>query len=317
MESAFKYLLVGGGVASVNAVLGIREHDPDGTIAIAGSELHVPYDRPPLSKSFLANPERTLDDVSSKFDSFYPEHGVTLLPGHQALRIELGRQRVAFDNGATIGYERLLLATGSRPKPLQVRGLGYAPTFPLRTIEDAMRVRDVAQPGMKVVIVGAGFVGMEVASVLAAKGLDVTVLCQEAQPWGLFASPEVGAYVRGEFAVHGVRFFTGETVAAITPSSEVATQSGMVLPCDFVVVACGVDLNVEFALESGLYGDRRTGIACDSLMLTSEPNVFAAGDVQDFSYRQAITAAGSGCMAALEAERYLAHHADKAAAAAE
>lgn len=277
-----KYLLIGGGVASVCAIQGIREHDPEGSILLLCGEDSLPYDRPPLSKGFLVNPEMSFDDISSKFDSFYPDNRVDVRKACRASRLDLGKRIVHCESGEAFQYEKLLLATGSRAKPLTVPGYRNARIFGLRTIEDAMGIREAAKPGAKAIVVGAGFIGMEAAAKLSQAGIDVTVLCLEDHPWSVIASSRVGRFMQTEYEKHGVRFLTHETAAAFHDGPEVVTQSNMRLPCDFVVVGAGVELNVEYAIESGIFGDHVHGITTDERMLTSDPHVYAAGDIANF-----------------------------------
>lgn len=281
MDHKVKYLFLGGGVASVNAVVGLRELDSEGSVALAGAETWMPYDRPPLSKAFLTK-DLTADDISSKFDTFYPDNKVELMRGKRASRLDLGKKVAHFDDGYSIGFEKLLIATGSRARPLTAPGARHPKVFPLRTIDDAQMIREEMKTCKRVVVVGAGFIGMEVAAALAGAGIETTVLCLEDYPWALFASPKLGKFMQGVFESQGIRFMTRETAAAITDGPEVVTQSGMRLPCDMVVVGAGVDLNVEFALEAGLHGDKTHGITTSDCLQTSHPDVFAAGDVANF-----------------------------------
>src|SRR5262249_26543358 len=162
---------VGGGVAAVWAAQNIRERDAEGTIMLIGREHHPPYDKPPLSKQYLLKDEYQDDDAYSKYDDFYPKNQVRLRTGHSVTKIDRANRTVTIENGDTVRYEKLLLATGSTPRTLQVPGADLGGIYYLRTLEDANNIRTAMQHSKKCVIVGAGYIGIEVASGALSRGI--------------------------------------------------------------------------------------------------------------------------------------------------
>lgn len=289
MKQDFDYVLVGGGVASVWAAQNIREADAEGSIVLIGKEPHPPYDRPPFSKNFLTNDAMTPDDGYSKYDDFYPKNRISLHTATQVTRIDRADHAIHLADGSAIGYGKLLLATGSRPLPLNIPGAGRPGVFLLRTIEDAVQIRDAMRTSQRAVVIGAGFLGMEVASSAMQRGLDVTLVEQQAQPWPRFASPKLGGFLQRYYEQQGALFFFGAEAVAFDGSGEggpvtsVRLQDGTALPTDLVVVSVGVALNSELASQAGLQIAPDGGVQVDEFLQTSDPRISAAGDVACFN----------------------------------
>src|ERR1051326_7760274 len=176
MEQSTKYLLVGGGLASVWAAQSIRGIDTEGRVIIVGKEQHPPYDKPPLSKSYIAKDDVATDDAYSKFDDFYPKNNIDLIKGQEVVDIDRAGRVAKLANGDTIRYEKLLLATGASPKELNVPGSDLKNVFYLRTIEEAFAIRDAIKAANNVVLVGAGYLNMEVGAGALSRGKDVTFI---------------------------------------------------------------------------------------------------------------------------------------------
>jgi len=287
VETYYDYVLVGGGVASVAAAQNIREKDAEGSIILIGEEPHPPYDRPPLSKNYLQKDEYTPDDAYSKFDDFYPKNRIELHTATKVTGIDRAARTVTLENGKTLEYGKLLLATGSRPNPLPIPGANRPGVFLLRRLEHAEAIRQALQASRRVVIVGAGYIGMEVAADALGRGLTVTVVEPSSHPWSRFASATLGGFLQRYYEAQGAQFLTDE-VTAFEGDGEhgmvksVKTKSGQSLPADFVVVGVGVTLNTELAQEAGLEVDPKEGVVVNEYLKTADPHIWAAGDIACF-----------------------------------
>ncbi|MBW3622375.1 MAG: FAD-dependent oxidoreductase [Armatimonadetes bacterium] len=286
MEQNVNYLLIGGGLASANAAAAIRERDNDGSILIIGMEPYFPYDRPPYSKNFLTDNEMSPDATFSKPEEFYGEHRIQLHTGVKATKIDRENRIVTLDSGDTIRYEKLLLATGARPNALGVPGEDLIGVFLLREAEDGIHIRQALRNSRKAVMIGAGFIGMEVAADCVVEGIDTTVLTHGDTIWSqLRPSPAIQEFLRSTYESKGVKFLFNEDVAAFEGEGSlraVRTKSGKSVEADFCVVAVGVSLNSELAKEAGLEVNEKGAIRVSSTLQTSDPNIWAAGDVACF-----------------------------------
>jgi 3-phenylpropionate/trans-cinnamate dioxygenase ferredoxin reductase component len=280
------YLLVGGGVTSATAAGAIRERDEMGTMMIVGDEAFAPYDRPPLSKKYVVRDDFTPEDISSKAEDFYERIGAVLNLGLRAERIDRKARQVHFSDGSIVAYEKLLLATGARPRRLQVPGAEGRSVCLLRTVEDAGQIRERVPEEGKALMVGAGYIGLEVAASLVDKGLEVAVVDPSDRVWSRFASAKVAGFLQREFEKRGVAFHLGDEVEEFTIGHEgpitATTRRGHRLEVDLAVVGIGVDLNVELAEGAGLEVVPGEGVAVDRHFRTSDPSIWAAGDIACF-----------------------------------
>ena len=286
MEDSVKYLLVGGGLASVWAAQNIRERDKDGRVMIVTQEHHPPYDKPPLSKKYIANEQVEMDDAYSKFDNFYPDNNIEVRKNSKVTGIDRAARKVTLENGDTISYEKLLLATGSDPKELDVNGSKLNGIHYLRTIDEALAISEAAKSAKKAVLVGAGYLNMEVASGLAKRGVDVTVIQRADRPWSRLASKDLGEFLRRQYEAAGIRFRFGDEVAAFEGGdsiSAVVTRQGARLEADLVVIAIGAALRTQLAKDAGLELGDRGGVVVNEHLQTSDPNIWAAGDIALFN----------------------------------
>ena len=277
-----KYLLIGGGLASCEAVKGIRDHDRDGSIAMIGMEAHLPYNRPPLSKAFLQG-EKTKADCLCEEGAFYEENNVELLLGRRVTELDAANKKVTLENGDEVEFEKALLATGGTPIRPPLNGIGLGNVFLLRTLDDSAAIRTAADKLKKAVVIGAGFIGMEVSASLAKMGVEVTVVELNEQLWPRFADPGLAKLLRGYYEGNGVTVMTGEKVDEIRGPGEaqlVALESGEELKCDFVVCAVGIKLNTELAEQAGL--DLDNGVVVNEQLQTSNPDIYAAGDIANY-----------------------------------
>lgn len=268
-------LLIGGGVASVRCARTLRREGFDGRILIVGDEPERPYNRPPLSKELLRG-DLPDDLVLAEPAAWYERRTVELLTGRRVAELDLHAQRATLDDGATIGFDRCLLATGAEPRKLSIPG-GEAAIL-LRTLADARRLRHAAgsvPPGPPVVVVGGSFIGIEVASSLAALGLRPTIVEVGERLWGGRLGAEIAAWAAGRLAEAGVGLRLGATLTRIDDGG--AWLGDEPVPAAFVVAGVGVRPRVELAERAGLAVD--DGIVVDDQQRTSHPVVWAAGDV--------------------------------------
>jgi 3-phenylpropionate/trans-cinnamate dioxygenase ferredoxin reductase subunit len=283
MTETTTYLLIGGGVTSASAAQAIRKRDADGRVIIVGSEPHPPYDRPPLSKACLKSDGWTLVDAYTKKPEFYAEARIERLTGVRATGLDRAERVVTLENGDTIQYEKLLLATGAVPRRLEAPGGDLQGVLYLRTAENALAIRAALQQGDRAVLVGGGYIGLEVASACVHRGLDTTIIERDEFPWASFASPALGGFLRTAFEARGVRFVRDE-VASFTGDGRLRaaqTKGGTTLDADFCVVGVGAALNVQLAMDAGLEADRQ-GVTVDATLRTADPHIWAAGDIANF-----------------------------------
>ena len=277
-----KHLLIGGGVASAEAVKQIRGLDATSPVTLVSDEAHLPYNRPPLSKEFLRGEEKR-ENLFFSPEEFYRENHVETVLGVRAETLDLGAKNVALSSGDSVNFEKLLIATGGSPVRLPLPGADREGVHYLRTLDDSEAIAREAAPGKRAVVIGAGFIGIEVAASLAQKGVQVTVIEALPQIWPRFADATLAAYFQSYCEGKGVAFSTGETVERIDgggrPTS-VLTSGGLELPCDFLCIAVGIRPNVGLAEAAGLKVDN--GIVVDEGMRTSHPDVYAAGDVASY-----------------------------------
>ncbi len=270
-------VIVGAGHAAGQAAASLRQEGYEGEITIIGDEPHIPYQRPPLSKQYLAG-EQGLERVYLRPEKFYADKEITLRMGVSVTAIDTQAHTVTTDDGETIGYEKLLLATGSRPRILNVPGSDLAGIHYLRTIADVDGIRAELAEGRRLVIVGGGYIGLEVASVGIQAGLEVHVLEMEERILQRVTTPEMSDYYHQLHTGRGVHIHTSTMVSGFTGEGRVgAVQCGdEEIAADIVVVGIGIIPNVEVAQAAGIECDN--GIVVDEGCRTSADDVFAAGD---------------------------------------
>jgi 3-phenylpropionate/trans-cinnamate dioxygenase ferredoxin reductase subunit len=272
-------VVVGGGLTAGAAVTALRQEGFEGRLVVVGREPHPPYERPPLSKEFLQG-RREFADALLHPEAWYGENGVELMLGRDVTAVDPAARTVEIAGRDRLAYNALLLATGARNRRPPVPGLDLEGVFQLRTIEEAEALRAAAQPGRRAAVVGAGFIGSEVASSLRQRGVDVDLIEPGPVPLARVLGPEVGEVVAAIHRDHGVRMHMGamvERLEGTTAIEAVVTAEGERIPCDLAVLGVGVEPNVELAASAGLEVDR--GIVVDGTCRASAPGVFAAGDV--------------------------------------
>ena len=274
-----RVVIIGAGQAGGQAAYSLRLGGFAGEITLVGDEAAPPYQRPPLSKAYLKG-ELEAERLFLKPVDYYAEHDVDLITGDAASAIRLGDHEVTLAGGRTLAWDRLVIATGARPRKLALPGADLQGVSELRTLADVDRIRMAAVAGARLVVVGAGYIGLEAAAVGAQLGMKVTVLEALPQVLSRVAGPEIGAfYTRmhrevGTDVRLGVRIEGFEGIGSV---SGVRLAGGEIVPADFVLVGVGVLPNLELAREAGLVCGN--GIVVDAAMRTSHPDVFAVGDV--------------------------------------
>ena len=274
-----RFVIVGAALAGASAAAALREGGFDGEITLIGAEPLMPYNRPPLSKGYLRGQDRFEDQLVNP-PAYYAEHDITLRSGVRADAIDPRRKIVALERGGEVPYDRLLVATGGRNRTLTTPGANLPGIFQLRTVEDCDRIRAVAKPGRRAVVIGLGFIGSEVTASLRQMGIEVTAVEGNPVPLARVLGPEVGAVLAGIHREKGVELVLEDSVAAFEGTGwveRVRTTKGRVLPCDFVVAGIGIVPNAELLAAAGAAVDN--GVLVDEHCRTSLPDVYAAGDV--------------------------------------
>jgi 3-phenylpropionate/trans-cinnamate dioxygenase ferredoxin reductase subunit len=277
-----RVVIVGGGQAAVQAIDTLRRKGFTGELVLIGDEPWLPYQRPPLSKKYLAGAlER--ERLLLRPQHFYESHSVATLLGRRVEEISRREQRLRLDDGSNVAYDALLIATGSRPRPLAAPGADLDGVYFLRTVADVERIRADWQAGKRLVIVGGGYIGLEVAATARELGLEVTVLEMADRVMNRVVCPQLSAFYEAEHARHGVRILCNSKVRALAaaPGSRrvraVVTEDGEEHAADVVVVGCGVLPADELAAAAGLACEN--GVVVDDRCRTSDPAIYAAGDV--------------------------------------
>jgi 3-phenylpropionate/trans-cinnamate dioxygenase ferredoxin reductase subunit len=279
MTSRQTHVIVGASLAGAKAAETLREQGFDGRVVLVGAEDERPYERPPLSKDYLRG-EVGREKVYVHDEGFYSEQDIELVLGRSVVRLDTGRQEVVLDEGERLRYDRLLLTTGAEPRRLSIPGAALDGVHYLRSVADSDALRERLDRGGSVVVVGAGWIGAEVAASARQRGLEVTVVEPASVPLERVLGTELGTVYRDIHTDHGVRMLLGTGVEAfegVESVERVRTSDGRELDCDLVVVGVGVEPRTRLAEQAGISVDN--GILVDERLQTAVPGVFAAGDV--------------------------------------
>jgi len=269
-----RYLIIGGGMTADAAARAIRESDPSGSVGIVSDDPHPPYNRPPLSKGLWKG------DDPEKVWRGTDKIGVELRLARHATAVNTKQKLVTDDRGNVVSYEKLLLATGGTPRrlPMQTGQIIY-----YRTFDDYLRLRALANEKLRFAVLGGGFIGSEIAAALRVVGRDVTMLVPEDGIGARVFPADLSHFLVDYYREQGVDVQTGEGLAGLQQSAGkvvVRTTHGKEIPADVIVAGLGIQPNVELAEQAGLRVEN--GIVVDELLMTSAPDVFAAGDVANF-----------------------------------
>lgn len=281
IASASTVAIVGAGQGGAEVATLLRQNGHRGRIILFGDENVLPYMRPPLSKAYLAG-EIGADALTYKAQIAYDKAVVELQLGRRVATIDRAAKRLSLEGGEEVAYGKLVIATGGRARKLDVPGAELGNIFYLRTIADVERLQPQISAGRRLVIIGAGYVGLEVAAVAIKRGLKVTVLEAAPRVLARVTAPEVSAFYERFHRAAGVEIRTGVSVSGFAADSSGASVSavqcegGVEIPADFALVGVGLVPNTELAEAAGLAVDG--GIVVDAFSRTSDPNIFAIGD---------------------------------------
>ncbi|MGH7178818.1 MAG: NAD(P)/FAD-dependent oxidoreductase [Tepidisphaeraceae bacterium] len=284
-----KYLLVGGGLAGSSAAEAIRRLDPHGSVLLVGQEISRPYHRPPLSKEYLRRKASRADLITLPID-WFREHDVELRTGWRVSYLDVNRAAVVIDNGEEVSYDRLLLAIGGAPRPLQIPGERLPNVHYLRTVEDADRIHHAVDKARtegrqhdhgrgRAVVIGGELLGVEVAAALAPAGIAVDLVVSGAHPWAKFAGENTGRFIARFLETQRVNLHTSARALSLDGdgrAQHVSLSTGQTLDCDFVIAASGMVVNREILRDTPIAAEN--AILTDERCLTSVPNIYAAGD---------------------------------------
>ena len=272
------FVIVGGGLAGAKAAETLREEGFDGRLVLVGDEAERPYERPPLSKEYLRG--ETAEKPYVHGEDFYAEHEIELWTSARVTGVDAGRGELRLEDDRRLGYDRLLLATGAEPRRLDVPGAELAGILYLRTVADSERIAERFEPGRRVVVVGSGWIGAEIAASARMKGCEVTMIEMATLPLERVLGPEVGQIYLDVHRDHGIEFLPETTVERFEGEGSlerVLTRDGARIETDVAIVGVGVTPRVQLAEAAGLRVEN--GILVDERLESSVPVVFAAGDV--------------------------------------
>ena len=274
-ESAQRIVIVGGGAAGFAAAKMLRRLGHAGSLVMLSDDDAAPVDRPNLSKDYLAGtaPE---DWLPLRDVSFYAEHRIDLRLETRVLSVDPAARELALGDGSRLAYDRLLLATGAQPVRLAIPGIELPHVFTLRSLADSRAIIARAATSRRAVVMGASFIGLEVAASLRTRGIEVHVVAPEKNPMERVLGPQLGGFVRRLHEEHGVVFHLEDSATAID-ARRVTLKSGVVLEADLVVAGVGVRPRLALAEHAGLAIDR--GVTVDAQLQTSAPAIYAAGDI--------------------------------------
>ena len=269
-----RIVIVGGGAAGFAAAEMLRRVGYARSLIMLSSDAALPYDRPNLSKDYLAG-TIPFDYVPLRDKSFYEDNGIEIQPGKSVGKIDIGLREVLLSSGEKVSYDRLLLATGAEPVRLSIPGAEQPHVYTLRSLADSNAIIETAKTSNRVVVIGASFIGLEVAASLRARKLEVHVVAPDKRPMERILGPDMGEFIRNLHEEHGVIFHLETKPEAI--DEVVHLENGHTIEADLVVVGIGVRPRTELAENAGLRIDR--GVAVDQYLETSTAGVYAAGDI--------------------------------------
>lgn len=290
MARSVDFLLIGGGLASATAAETLREEGAKSKIVILSAENFLPYHRPPLSKGFLlGNQEK--ESIFVLKENYYQEQKIEVILGTRALEVHPENKIVKTDHAGEFQYEKLLIATGCNLKKLDIPGANLSGIYYLRTIVDAEALKGAMSGAKRAVVIGASFIGMELASTFAKSGIQTTIITQENLVFDKLDSPEISKFFIEYYKSRGVEVVIGETIKEFKGEDRVdstgspkvksvVTSTGKTFWCDIVAIGVGVAPDIDFLRGSGIKLD--DGILINQYMQTNKPDIYAAGDVANF-----------------------------------
>ncbi|MDQ3911196.1 MAG: FAD-dependent oxidoreductase, partial [Actinomycetota bacterium] len=273
------FVIVGASVAGGGAAATLRQEGFDGRVILIGAEAQPPYERPPLSKEYLRG-ELPFEQALVQPPDFYGENDIETRFGDRVTRVDAAEKVVELDRGERVAYDALLVATGGQNRRIPIPGIDLEGIYGLRTVADSDRIRAEISPGRKAVVVGMGFIGMEVAASLRQSGVEVAVVDRNTVPLRRVLGEEIGRVVGEIHRDHGTELIFEDKVAAFEGAERVeriTTQRGHHIECDFVVVGLGVEPATDLLVGTGVGIDN--GVVVDEYLWTGVDGIYAAGDV--------------------------------------
>jgi NADPH-dependent 2,4-dienoyl-CoA reductase/sulfur reductase-like enzyme len=276
----YKYVVLGGGVVAGNAAKEfVANGIQPGELCIISAESTLPYDRPSLSKDFLAG-KKTTDEILINPPEFYTEHGIDVYLQTVVGRVDIAH-KVLYTNSEMIGFRNLLIATGARVRKLNLPGSELEGIYYLRRIEDSQRIREAAKDARQAVVIGGSFIAMEAASVLQGSGVQTSIVFPEERVWKSFFTPQISAFFEQYIRERGIKILPGNLVEAFIGENShithVELKSGKELPADLVVAGVGVEPNTVVFSNTPI--EVNNGILVNDYLETNIPGIYAAGDV--------------------------------------
>ena len=278
-----RFVILGGGMVAGYAAkqwveLGLKP----GELAILSADTALPYERPPLSKGFLAGKD-TEESIRINAEDFYRQHGIEVKLGCPVSRVDVKRKRLVLEGGGEFGFEKLILATGARRRTLKIPGANLENVQYLRSLEDSKTIRQRADGVKRAVVIGGGFIAMEVAAVLAQKSIDVTMVLREERIWSRIFTPQMSNFFESYYQARGVRIIKSAAVTELRGARAVNTVvlgGAPPIPCELVVAGIGVEPVADIFSGSDIsVGD---GVLVNEYLETNQPGIYAAGDVANY-----------------------------------
>jgi 3-phenylpropionate/trans-cinnamate dioxygenase ferredoxin reductase subunit len=272
-------IIIGAGQTAAQAVTTLRSKGFDRPIVVFGDEAHPPYQRPPLSKAFLSG-ETTAERLELKGTHFYEQHNVDLRLGTRVVRLDPRERTVELSSGTSVAYESVLIATGARARRIPIPGADLQGVHSIRGIDDAQHLREALQPGARLIIIGGGYIGLEVAAKARKLGAVVTVVESQERVLARCVATPLSEFLTAQHRAEGIEILTGAGVEGIegnVSAEAVRLADGRRLDADAVLIAVGAVPNQELAAEAGI--SATNGILVDAATRTAAPGVYAAGDV--------------------------------------
>jgi NADPH-dependent 2,4-dienoyl-CoA reductase/sulfur reductase-like enzyme len=271
--------MVAGYAAKQMVELGL----PAGDLAIVSADDEVPYERPPLSKGFLAGKD-ALESIRINPPAFYPEHGINLRLGCEIESVDAGAKLLHMKRGGELGFDKLVVATGARARTLNVPGARLQGIHYLRSLNDSAGIREHAAGARRAAVIGGGFIGMEVAAVLAQKGIETTMVISSSRVWDRFFTPAMSQFFENYYTEHGVKFERNAAIESFGGDGAVDSirlAPGRAIPADIVVAGIGAQPVTEFLASSGI--ELSDGVVVNEYLETNRDGIYAAGDVANYN----------------------------------
>jgi NADPH-dependent 2,4-dienoyl-CoA reductase/sulfur reductase-like enzyme len=281
----YSYIIVGGGLAGASAIEGIRAIDKQGSILLIGSEKHLPYHRPPLSKQLWTG-KKKLADIFIKDKSYYEINDVSLDLGIQVTGVNAKDKKIFFGNGKEYGFQKLLLATGGKPRRLSIPGADLDEIDYFRTFDDYLNLKSRTTECKTALVIGGGFIGSEISAALTLQGIKATMIFPGEYPCSNIFPASLGLAIGNEFRRRGIRIVAHDkpqTIEKANNSYKISTGNREVIMADMVIAGLGIDPEIDVARDAGLRMEN--GVTVNELLETSIPGIYAAGDVAFFPYQ--------------------------------